>query len=126
MEVLGFQGLHIFVLGLVCFTGSDAAFQQMTYGEKITNLNRLSETVNKSQILTSNGNHESVDAIYSILRNWERTLMLTARDGLQYSAANYNVSTTCMNHLNLTVTHISEQWAMRSEYMLRAILHCRQ
>ena len=88
----------------------------MSYGQKMISLGRLSKYADMSQLITSDGQSEVVSALDELVGNWERTLLRTARNGQQYSSSQFEVSSTCVDHLNLTFTRISETWAQRSKY----------
>ena len=105
----------LFLFGFICLLCSRTAAQHLSYGQKMISLNRLPNSVETARLLTSEGQNEVADALDEILRNWERTLMRTARNDQQYSTSQYNVSSVCMKHLNLTFSNINEQWAQRSK-----------
>ena len=107
------QGLFLF--GFICLSCSRTAAQHLSYGQKMISLNRLPNSAETARLLTSKGQNGVDDALDEILGNWERTLMWTARNNQQYSASQYNVSSVCMKHLNLTLSNIKEQWAQRSK-----------
>ena len=108
----------IFLVGFICILCSRSSAQEMSYGQKMISLGRLSKYSEVSQLITSDGQSELVSALDELVGNWERTLLRTARNGQQYSSSQFEVSSTCVDHLNLTFTHISETWAQRSKYQL--------
>ena len=109
-----YQG--IFLLGFIGVLCIGSSAQDLSYGQKMISLSRLSNYAEISQLLTSDRQNGVANALDELVGNWRRTLFRTGRNGQQYSISQYNVSSTCMKHLNLTVTHINEKWAQRSKY----------
>ena len=105
----------VFLFGFFCLLCSRSSAQPLSYGQKLISLSRLSNYAEISQLLTSETQNGVANALDELVGNWERTLLWTARNGQHYSMSDYNVSSTCMKHLNLTFTHISQTWAQRSK-----------
>ena len=110
----------LFVLGLVFFLCVMVSSQHLSYGEKITALSKLTDSVERSRLFSSPKNYEIVDAVDDVLRNWDRTLLRLAQNNRW--AASGEVSHTCISHLNLTLAHITETWALRSKYTCLELL----
>ena len=109
-----YQG--IFLFGFICVLCIGSSAQDLSYGQKMISLSRLSNYAEISQLLTSDRQNGVANALDELVGNWERTLFHTARNGQQYSMSRYDVSSMCITHLNLTFTHINDKWAQRSKY----------
>ena len=88
--------------------------QQSSYGHKIFNLNKLFDSAQKSQILTS-VEEISEEEIKDIVReNLETALFNIGADFQQ--AAIGNVSAVCKFHLEQIIANINLKWAQSSKY----------
>ena len=110
------HSVYILLLtGLTFSYFSYVSTQQLSYGQRITKLNKLIHSVQKSQIITSEGNSYGEELFDYVRENWQTALLtIAAADHQEYTIA--SVSTTCINHLELIPRHLDQTWAQRSKY----------
>ena len=102
------------LIGFMFIFVSTVSTQQPSYGQKVLSLNKLFDSAQKSQILTS-VEEISEEEIKDIVReNWETTLFGIGADFQQ--AATGNVSAVCKSHLEQIIANINLKWAQSSKY----------
>ena len=102
------------LIGFMFIFIATVSTQQSSYGHKILSLNKLFDSAQKSQILTSVEEISEEEIKDIVSENWETALFNIGADFQQ--AVTGNVSAVCKSHLKQIIANINLTWAQSSKY----------
>ena len=102
------------LIGFMFIFVATVSTQQSSYGHKILSLNKLFDSAQKSQILTS-VEEITEEEIKDIVRENLETALFNIGADFQEAAAG-NVSAVCKSHLKQIIANINLTWAQSSKY----------